>query len=505
VVNNCAREILRLDKRNPEGWFLTGLLEKGSGQNQKAVAAFSQAVQYDAKRYDAAIELASLCQVFSRHSVAVALLKRYEPMLKNSPYYLDMAAATYSKLGLHDKAWPLYQDANTLQPNIDHFQANLAACAVNLGKIEQAKILYKGLLARHPEHQRNHYELSGLETAKDLDHADRMKEILDATRLPPEKNIFLYYAIAKELEDLGQWEEAFDYYLQGGDAATSVAAASGYSVDSDIEIIDRIIETCTPDWLAPEPGDPEPVKPAKTPVFIVGLPRTGTTLVERIISSHSHVESADETFFLQLAIRRVSGVDATHEMSTAIIDAAAQKNPEEIAETYLNAIEYRLGGWPLFIDKYPFNFLYLGFIAKAFPHARIVHLKRNPMDACFAMFKQSYFRQAYTLEDIGKYYIAYDRLCRHWQELFPGRVIEVEYEALVSDPERQTRQLLEELGLDFEQACLDFHLNEQPSATASKVQIREKAHTRSVNKWKNWEEQLQPLKNQLESAGIITA
>ena len=398
-----------------------------------------------------------------------------------------------------------FTSANELQPDIDHFQANLAACAVNLGKIEQAKTLYKGLLARHPEHQRNHYELSRLETAKDLDHADRMKEILDASRLPPEKNIFLYYAIAKELEDLGQWEEAFDYYLQGGDAATGVAAGSGYSVDSDIEIIDRIIETCTPDWLAPEPGDPEPLKPAKTPVFIVGLPRTGTTLVERIVSSHSHVESADETFFLQIAIRRVSGVDATHEMSTAIIDAAAQKNPQEIAETYLNAIEYRLGGWPLFIDKYPFNFLYLGFIAKAFPHARIVHLKRNPMDACFAMFKQSYFKQAYTLEDIGKYYIAYDRLCRHWQELLPGRVIEVDYEALVSDPEQQTRLLLEQLGLDFEQACLDFHLNEQPSATASNVQIREKAHTRSVNKWKHWEEQLQVLKNQLESAGIVTA
>jgi tetratricopeptide (TPR) repeat protein len=504
TVKDCAREILRLDKRNPEGWFLTGLLEKAAGRNQQAVAAFSKSIQFDAKRYDAAIELAALCQVFLRHREAVALLKRYEPGLRNSPYYLDMAANLYTRLGLHDKAWPLYRQANALQPDIDRFQANLAACAVNVGKIDQARSLYKGLLARHPGHQRNHYELSRLETARDPSHIERMKEVLETTRLPAEKNIFLYYAIAKELEDLGQWEEAFDYYERGGTAAAGVAGNTDYDVSSDIELIDRVIQVCNSAWLASQDEITRPGKPDKTPVFIVGLPRTGTTLTERIVASHSHVESADETFFMQLAIRRASGVNSKEEMTPGIIEAAAKQESSRIARAYLDMVDYRLGGWPIFIDKYPFNFLYLGFIAKAFPHAKIVHLRRNPMDACFAMYKQSYFRQAYTLEDVGRYYVAYDRLCRHWKAVLPGRVIEVEYEALVNDPEGQIRHLLDSLGLEFEQSCLDFHLNESPSATASKVQVREKAHTRSVNKWKNWEKQLEPLKNHLENAGIST-
>ncbi|MBT8059957.1 MAG: sulfotransferase, partial [Gammaproteobacteria bacterium] len=132
----------------------------------------------------------------------------------------------------------------------------------------------------------------------------------------------------------------------------------------------------------------------------------------------------------------------------------------------------------------------------------IIHLRRNPMDACFAMFKQSYFRQAYTLDDLGRFYVAYDRLSKHWKDILGDRLVEVAYESLVSDLEGETRRLLDRLGLEFQQSCVDFHLNRAPSATASKVQIRERAHTRSVDKWKNWEQQLQPLREHLETSGI---
>jgi hypothetical protein len=124
------------------------------------------------------------------------------------------------------------------------------------------------------------------------------------------------------------------------------------------------------------------------------------------------------------------------------------------------------------------------------------------MDSCFAMFKQSFFKYAYTLESLGKYYVAYNRLCNHWKKVLKDRVIEVEYESLVSDPETQIRSLLDKLGLDFEQSCLDFDQNKAPSATASALQVREKAHTRSVGKWKNFADELQPLKDHLSGAGI---
>ena len=499
TVSAFARRILKQDRKSPEGYFLSGLVEKAGGRTNKAMAAFKKAISLDAGRYDAAVELANQYAMAMRNGEAMGLLKRYEHHLGNSPLYLDMAANNYSRLGLHASAWPLYQKANELQPGLDMFQANLAACAVYLGKIEEAKDIYLRLLKRHPKHQNNHYELSRLERAKDSSHVEQMQEILDTTGLPPEKNIFMYYAIGKELEDLERWQEAFHYYQLAGDAVTRVA---GYDVGTDIELIEKIIEVCNADWLAVGKGKPGSEKLRKIPIFIVGLPRTGTTLTERIVSSHTKVESVEETFFLQQVIQRVSGVENGENMNPAVIEAAAKKDTRRIANGYLNAVAYKFGDKPMFIEKFPENYLYLGFIARAFPDAHIIHLRRNPMDSCFAMYKQSFFKYAYTLESLGRYYVAYDRLHKHWKAVLKDRVIEIEYESLVADHEGQIRILLDKLGLDFEQACLDFDQNITPSATASAVQVREKAHTRSVNKWKNYAEELQPLKEHLEKAGI---
>jgi len=505
TVKAFSRKILKQDKKSPEGYFLAGLAEKAAKRANEATAAFLKALSLDARRYDAAIELANQYLLLQRHHEALDLLQQYESLLENSPLYLDMAANTYSNLGLHTRAWPLYQKANELQPGIDMFQANLAACSVYLGKIEEAKAIYRGLLGRHPNHKKNHYELSRLERAKDSSHVEQMQEILETTRLAAEKNIFLYYAIGKELEDLERWQEAFHYYKLAGDAVTRVTRKAGYDVGTEIELMDKIIEVCNSDWLAAGIRKTESDKPRNTPIFVVGLPRTGTTLTERIISSHSQVESADETFFLQMVIRRVSGVQSRETMSPTIIEAAAKKDIRRIAKGYLSAVDYRLSDMPIFIDKLPENFLYLGFIAKAFPDARMIHLRRNPMDSCFALYKQSFFKFSYTLENLGRYYVAYDRLRSHWEEVLKDRLIEVEYESLVADHEGQTRILLDKLGLDFEQACLDFDQNKAPSATASSVQVREKAHTRSINRWKRFERQLQPLKDYLDEAGISTS
>jgi tetratricopeptide (TPR) repeat protein len=501
-VRRFAREILAQERGSAEGWFLSGLAENGLGRPQKAAEAFERALRYDANRYDAAVELARLRWSELRHADARRLLERHEPQLDNSPLYLEMAAETWSRLGLHARAWPLYRRAVELQPGAERLRAGLAASSVLLGRIEEARDLYRGLLDRHPQHQRNHYELSRLARATDRSHIEQMLSVLKAARLPPERNIFLYYAIAKELEDLGEWEESFRYYEMGGDAAAAAAQRAGYTVESDVSLIDRIQETCDEGWLNGPPGPALRAASGGQPLFVVGLPRTGTTLTERILASHSRVESADETFFLQIAIRRVSGVQGREDMSPRMIEAAARESMERIARDYLDKVDYRLGGKPLFIDKYPFNFLYVGFIARAFPGSRIVHLRRQPMDACFAMYKQSFFRFAYRLQDLADYYIAYDRLSRHWREHLGDRIVEVEYESLVSEPEARIRQLLERVGLEFEPACLDFHLNEAPSATASTVQVREKAHTRSVGRWRRFEDQLQPLRSRLESAGV---
>ena len=502
TVHQCANEILRQDDQEAEGHFLLGLVEKASQHPQKAIKAFERALEIDSQRYDAAIELASQYVIALRYEDASQLMSGYLGQLNNSPRYLDMAGTNYTSMGLSDSAWPLYKKATQLQPEIDLFKANLAACGVYLGKIDEAKASYQSLLAVNPKHQRNHYQLSRLERVTGTQHIDQMEEVLASNNLPPDRNIFIYYALGKELEDLERWEEAFHYYKLAGDA---VASVSNYQFAADKQIIDKIIEVCNQGWFAGGVVERPTDITDKTPIFVLGLPRTGTTLTERILSSHSMVQSIGETQFLEVVLRQESGVESVEKMNIEMIESVATKDMWLIANGYLNMVNYMLDESPMFIEKLPYNFLYLGFIARAFPDAKIICLKRNPMDTCFSMYKQAFtwaYKFSYTLSDLGRYYIAYDQLFSHWKELLADRIIEIDYESLVTDQEQQTRLLLARTGLEFEEACLNFDQNTSASMTASSVQIREKVHSRSVDKWRKFESQLEPLRQQLEAAGI---
>ncbi len=299
------------------------------------------------------------------------------------PPYLNSAGAVYSAIGLPQKAWPLFKKTTELQPGADLFQANLATCSVYLGKIDEAITIYRDLLERFPNHRKNHYEMARLRKAKDHSHIEQMKMVLRQSDDPPDRNIFLYYALGEELEDLECWDESFEYYKRGGDAATSI---SDYHIETDIRLIDKIIDVCDADWITENVDREVPYRSPKKPIFIVGLPRTGTTLTERIVSSHSQVNSLGETLFLQMHLRRESGVNSVEQMLPEMIDALIQKDISRVARNYLESVSYRLGAESLFIDKFPSNCLYLGFIAKAWPDARIIHLVRNPMDSCFSMY-----------------------------------------------------------------------------------------------------------------------
>lgn len=498
-VHECARQILESDRHHPEGHFLWGLAEKAARRPRAAASAFEAALAADSGRYDAAIELAYQYGVLLRHAEARKLLQQFTPRLENSPLYLNLAGMAYSMLSLHGDALPLYRKAYALQPGVDLFQANLASCSVFMGAIDEARTLYRALLDRFPNHQRNHYQLARIERARDATHVEEMKSVLKATQLPHDRNIFLYYALGKELEDLERWEEAFEYYRLAGD---TISEMGKYDVAADLQLIERVMETCTSSWLSDRPAA-EASSPA--PIFIVGLPRTGTTLTERILSSHSCVSTLGETRFLEMALLGTAGQPDAQGASEAIIATAARADSSGIARRYREAAQYRLEPHPYFIDKLPENILHAGFIAKGFANARIVHLRRHPMDACFAMYKQSFFKFAYSLNDIGRYYVAYSRLARHWREVIGDRWIDVDYESLVSDPDRQIRQLLERVGLEFEPACLAFERNTAHSATASAAQVREKAHTRSIGRWKHFASPLEPLRKFLIESGIDVA
>lgn len=494
-VGRCAIEISRLAPKEAEGPFLMGLSQKVLKNPERAATFFARALELNDERYDAAIELAAQRISLNQHKIARDLLGKYVDRLPDDALYLDLAGHAWFVMGHYDKAWPLFERAVTLKPTSEAFQMHRAACAVFLGKTDVARSIYMRILKRNPQNQRVHYELAQLSRATNDAH---VKQMLRAIRKgEPAENIFLYYAIGKEYEDLGRWERSFEFYNKAGDAVTSV---SRYDVREDVSVMGAITATCTNEWLLDQPSSQET---ALTPIFIVGLPRTGTTLTDRILSSHSQVQSAGESQLLQMVLRDGSRAGNAIGISDSQIRAAAGREPASIAKAYMDAVGHRLDASPYFIEKLPENALYVGFIAKAWPNARIVHLRRHPMDACFAMYKQSYFRFAYSLDDLAEYYLAYDRLSKHWREIIGSRMIELNYEDLVGDQEAQTRRLLDGLGLDFEEACLHFDTNAAPVATASSVQVREKVHSRSVQKWKKFEAQLQPLKARLEAGGVL--
>jgi len=495
-VSACAMQLSGQAPNNAEGPFLMGLVHKAAQRTDAAADSFRRSLSLNGQRYDAAIELANQYLKLNRYDEARALLKQYREKLNDNPLYLDLAGQAYFDMGHYEEAWTLLEQACLLQPDVELYQAHLASCAVYLGKIDRAEKIYRKILKRHPRHQKTHYDLAQLGSARNEIHIQQMLKILRKGDPKPNSNIYLYYALGKEYEDLGRWSESFSYYEKAGNAVKTVAS---YDVADDVSLMDSIIEVCSASWLRDSPAVNTA---ARTPIFIVGLPRTGTTLTDRILSSHTRIRSAGESQILQMVLRNGSRAGNQIGITAAQIEAASRRNPEEVATAYLDAIEHRLGDEPYFIEKLPENVLYLGLIAKAWPNAKIVHLRRHPMDACFALYKQSFFRFAYSLDDLATYYLAYNKLTEHWRELLGPRMLELSYEDLVADQAGQTRQLLDGLGLEFEEACLHFEQNAAPVATASSVQVRQKVHTRSVAKWKKFEKQLAPLRERLEEGGV---
>jgi len=245
------------------------------------------------------------------------------------------------------------------------------------------------------------------------------------------------------------------------------------------------------------------------PIFVVGMPRTGTTLVERILSSHSEVESIGEfPDFPQLlreqadlAAMAAQGEQLTRAQASVCIDFAA------LGRHYLEAAR-QLCSAPRFVDKLPYNALYCGHIHKALPRARIIHLVRDPMDTCYAVFKtlfhQSY-SYSYDLDDLADYYIAYRRLMDHWHRVLPGAILDVAYEDIVADPEREARRILAWCDLEWQPAVLEFHRSARDSTTASAAQVRRPVYAGSVGKWRNFAEELAGLRARLAAAGVLTA
>ncbi|WP_334048121.1 tetratricopeptide repeat-containing sulfotransferase family protein [Alteromonas gracilis] len=494
-----ARELQAKHPSSPEGFFAMGVVVKQHRDYHSAEKFFVHALTLNSERYDVAIELAQVYFSIQRYQDSLSLIEEYKSYIDNSAYYLLETAKLFHWLGLHENAWRFAKKADSVQPNNDVIKATVAEYGVLLGKVDEAKQIYEKLISKYPNYQKHHYDFSKLQKAQDHSHVHKMKHILETNGLAPEQNIYLYYALGKQLEDLEVWDEAFHYYEKAGSV---ILEKSNYDVAIDIEVMEKVISTCDEDWML-KPSFSLHENTGRTPIFIVGLPRTGSTLIERVLASHPDVESADETFYFPMALNNQVLGSYFGEISKKTVSGGIDINWKQLAENYCSLIDFKLSRSPYFIDKYPFNFIILGFIAKAFPSAKFVYLDRHPLDACFAMFKQSYFKFAYCLEDVGNYYIAHKRLKKHWEKLFGDRIVNVSYENFVSAQREETVKLLSSLGLSFSEQCMEFHLNPTASGTASTLQVREKVHRRSVGRWKNFARHLAPLERNLKAHNLL--
>ncbi len=499
TVNRHARRLMADPGAAAEGHFLLGLAHAAAGREPAAARSFSRSLDADPGRYDAAIERAVLRQRQQHHGDAVALVAAHEALLSGSPYYLDKAGTVMQRAGLPARALPLFERARALQPSASNVTANLAECYTFVGQLDKARELYRELIRRHPQHAKNHYELARLTTATDFGHIDQMRGIIEASSQPVQHHIYLFYALGKELEDLGEWDDAFRYLSMAGDAA---ATAGRYDVGKDLALLEAAVDGMSDSEATAGEAFPlsDSYEQDSQEIFLAGLPRSGSTLVERILSSHSTIESAGESFFVPLTLRRLCN-DA-REMSPTVLHQAAQIDPGLVAAGYRASIGYRLSGLPMYIEKLPENFIYFGLLARAFPDARFVQVRRGAMDTAFALFKQSWFRYAYRLSDLAQYLIAHERLARRITAVLDERLTVVNYESLVRDQAGETRRLLDAMGADFEPECLTFEELLTPTNTASAIQVREPLHARAVGRWKHYERQLAPIAAALREAGI---
>lgn len=310
------------------------------------------------------------------------------------------------------------------------------------------------------------------------------------------------YALAKELEDLGEWQRSFDA-LQDG--ARRKRAALRYDAAAELATIRRIGEVYTAEVIhAGPPGHDE-----AGPVFVLGLPRTGTTLVERILARHPDAASVGELPYFSGGLATALGrrLKTRPQDAGDPVRASVDLDFEALGRTYLAGARQAADRTDAarLIDKMPANFMYCGLIRKALPQARIVHLVRDPMDACYAIYKtlfQHAYHFSYDLPELADYYIAYQRLMAHWHAAMPGAILDVRYEDLVADAEGQARRILDFSGLGWESAVVDSATQARPAATASAAQVREPVHARSVGKWKRYVAELAPLRERLAAAGI---
>jgi tetratricopeptide (TPR) repeat protein len=481
------------------GWLLGSFAALLADRRENALDLIEECLTVNPRDVQCLLQKAECLMALGRRADALAAADAAIAVAGQDSGALDAVGELLVHAREHARALEIYERAVAAAPADARLTAKRAVLHTFLGHFELAERDHERVLALKPGDAEALKALSELRPqTPEHNYIAAMEARASDTRLAPQEAAALHFGLAKSYEDLGQYAASWQHVSTANRIARTRIP---YEPATDRAVIDAIIEAFP--GLEPVAGDTT----GERPIFIVGMPRTGTTLVERILGSHSQVDAAGELTALSEAIGITAGQAAPQARGWLDYVAALPRlDAASIAREYLARCRSLRGSRPRFSDKNPVNFFYCGLILRAFPRAHIVHVTRHPLAACYAIYKTQFdgtYPFSYDLEELGDFYLGYRRLMAHWHRVLPGRMLDIAYEDIVTAQEVATRRLIDYLELPFEEACLDFHRN-PASTTTSTVEVRQPVYDSSLRQWKQFAAELAPLRARLEAAGIPT-
>jgi len=496
-MRECEQICRELLKKNAKDVNALRLMAKVAGSADRwgqAERLLIQVLKLTPDFDDARLDLARVYKQQDRIPDAVACTADAIARSPRNANAMYLHASMLAIAARHDEALEAYRQALKLRSFHPAAWVGMGHLLKTLGRQEEGIAAYRAAIEQRPNFAEVYWSLANLKTFRfsDAEIAD-MEGRLEQESLTEDERVHFLFTLGKAREDKGDFEEAFAYYAK----ACEIHRMNIFYDPVESEVLHKRIRTVfTPEFIDERAGqgceDP-------APIFIVGLPRSGSTLIEQILASHSQVEGTAELPDVGRVISSLAGRFPGKTYPEALQDLG-ENGLRKLGETYIERTQRHRSGLPFFTDKMPNNFSSVGLIHLMLPKAKIIDARRHPLDSCFGSFKQHFARGqtfSYDLFELGEFYLEYRGMMRHWQQVLPGRVLEVRYENMVRNQEAETRRLLEYCGLPWEDACLRFYETERPVRTASSEQVRQPIYDTSINHWRNFRSQLAPLIEEL--------
>ncbi len=502
LAHELCLKILVAQPDHADALFLLGMLAAAHHNYGKALEVIDRALALAPRKAEYLAHRGRCLIALQRPREAFEAARRALDLAPSDALTLDTIGVVMTRAGAHAEAIEPYRRAVERDAGKPAYHYNLAASLQFVGDLPAAEAEYRAALRLDPQFHRAWSSLAQVARAA-LSAADvaALEHALEHSTLDADAELHVCHALAKQREDEGNYAAAFRLLERG---KRRKAASLGYSFAAEQQVFAAAARL--PAQLAEQRSAGHA---SREPIFIVGMPRTGTTLVERILSSHSSVFSAGELTNFGLVLKRATRTASNRVLDADTLAAAAGADLAGVGAAYVDSTRPRTGSTERFIDKMPLNFFYAPLILRALPNAKVVCLRRNPIDTCLSNYRQlfatsfSYYNYAYDLLDTGRYYAAFDSLTKLWRSTIPSNYLEVRYEDVVDATEREARRLLEFCELPWDSRCLAFQENAAPVATASSVQVRQPIYRTALERWRHYERELAPLRALLADEGAL--